>query len=869
MRRFATLAAALLVLPLAAYGQTDSVGPPFLPDSSIAYSPAQSIKFYTDVTFGSTCYLAVWDDDRAGDGFDVYAARLLPDGTLLDSAPVAVGNDRTDDMAPAVAFDGTNFLVVWFSGPYGEQAVLGARVSPAGVLLDSGGFVISNEAEDQVLPDVDFNGTDYFVAWADARNGAYTRIFGSRVTPSAQVLDPGGFEVNPGSYTAPSVASNGDRWLVVWQDNSQAIVGGARIAANGTVLDPAGITIGSGADIRTFPDVTWDGQDWFAVWQDRRSGGSLENWSVYGARVDTSGQVLDPQGIAIANSDSKYEGQPGIGTGDSLLLVTWKDNGNNQLTASRVTRGGVVVDPGGKTLGSMPNNPSSVAFDGANWLALGHGGVVTNGRPHVRATRVNPDCVALDPFPNITVSLAGGNHACTGAAFNGSNHLAVWQDQTNGYYTYNIRASRITPDGTVLDPEGIMVSDTFAVQNYVTVGGGNGRWLAAWFDRRRGQGELWGARIDSNGAVLDPNAFPISSGTWNNMMATIGFDGANWLVVWKKYEGFPDTVAAARVSRDGVVLDPTAIKVATTTGVMGWERMTSYGVAFDGTNYLVAWPDRRNGNWDVYGARVSTAGQVLDPDGIAICRRSGEQGQPRLAFGAGNYLAVWRDSAGGSNDIYAARLTPAGVLLDSPPIALSTARGAQTTPTVGFDGTHYIVSWMDGRTNLSDIYCARVSINGTVLDPNGILVSDEHRGEIRPSVSANPAGPTLIAYTGYVVYPYQAQRALGTMVNWPSGIEESPKPQASSHKPAATLIRGILWLGAGHDRENGDCPAANSMSCSEGLSPVFALLDASGRKACDLHPGPNDVSHLPPGIYFATVYGARNAVYARKVILTD
>jgi hypothetical protein len=41
-------------------------------------------------------------------------------------------------------------------------------------------------------------------------------------------------------------------------------------------------------------------------------------------------------------------------------------------------------------------------------------------------------------------------------------------------------------------------------------------------------------------------------------------------------------------------------------------------VAFDGTNYLVAWEDERSGSQDIYGARVTRGGVVLDPAGFLI-----------------------------------------------------------------------------------------------------------------------------------------------------------------------------------------------------------------------------------------------------------
>jgi len=66
------------------------------------------------------------------------------------------------------------------------------------------------------------------------------------------------------------------------------------------------------------------------------------------------------------------------------------------------------------------------------------------------------------------------------------------------------------------------------------------------------------------------------------------------------------------------------------------------------------------------------------------------------------------------------------------------------------------------------------------------------------------------------------------------GIEESRKPQAVSHKPMATVVRGVLWL-----------PSASSHK-----PQATSLLDISGRKVLDLKTGANDVSRLAPGVYF-------------------
>jgi photosystem II stability/assembly factor-like uncharacterized protein len=89
----------------------------------------------------------------------------------------------------------------------------------------------------------------------------------------------------------------------------------------------------------------------------------------------------------------------------------------------------------------------------------------------------------------------------------------------------------------------------------------------------------------------------------------------------------------------------------------------------------------------------------------------------------------------------------------------------------------------------------------------------------------------LNAGTGYVV------GSGGTILKtgYGGGIEEREKSEVRRVKPGATLIRGMLDLGA-YSRQHSAYRAE--------------LLDAAGRKAVALRAGANDVSRLPPGVYF-------------------
>ena len=77
------------------------------------------------------------------------------------------------------------------------------------------------------------------------------------------------------------------------------------------------------------------------------------------------------------------------------------------------------------------------------------------------------------------------------------------------------------------------------------------------------------------------------------------------------------------------------------------------------------------------------------------------------------------DARGGTGqDLYGARVSKDGVVLGSAPIVISAAAGDEADAAVAFDGTNYLVVWQDQRGSTGrDIYAARVSPDGTVLDP--------------------------------------------------------------------------------------------------------------------------------------------------------
>lgn len=305
------------------------------------------------LAFDGTNYLAVWADDRTGLNSDIYASRISRAGTLLDPQGIAIRVGVADQVSPEVFFDGTNFLVVWEERPLlpdGDSDILGARVSTAGVLLDSTPIAISTAVGDQRAPDVALNGSSWLVAWDDRRAGQdQADIYGARVAGDGTVLDPAGIPIStlPSNQRRPSIACDPADCLVVWGDTPNFIVvgphdgvDGARVAPNGTVLDPAGIPISVGPDLEVLPDLAFDGTNYLVVWLDRSFPFDIRQ--LYGARVSPAGTKVGAARVRLAPLKQGME-SASVAFTRTQYIVFWQ-RFEGDVHATRVTKGGLPLD---------------------------------------------------------------------------------------------------------------------------------------------------------------------------------------------------------------------------------------------------------------------------------------------------------------------------------------------------------------------------------------------------------------------------------------------------------------------------------------------------------------------------------------------
>jgi hypothetical protein len=838
-------------------------GTEFLLDTNNALVPAPGSQHNADIAFDGTNYLVVWEDQRGGGYPDICGARVTPAGVVLDPAGFTISQATYEQGHPAVAFDGTNYLVVWDDGRRGHVLdIFGARVTPGGTVLDPGGILIARSSNDRRNPDVGFDGTGFLVVWEDDRAGLdSTDIYGARVTTGGMVLDTAGIVISHAVRTqyTPAIAFDGTNFLVAWQDNrtsaEQADIYGARVTPAGTVLDPAGFNVSQAPDAQWSPDIAFDGTNFLVTWQDVR-GSFPPVVSIYAGRVTPSGLALDPGGFDIAAGSGGT--QPAVAFDGANFFVVWYEV--HGLVPAYYSVWGRRVTPGGTVLDSA-------------------------------AIAVAPAELWSQQFP------------VTG--FDGANFLVLWEDCRNKPNEPDIYGTRVTPAGTVLDTGGFVISLSARGQYAPALGFDGTNFLAVWEDDRAGYTDIYGARVTPDGTVLDPQGFAISQAANWQYYPVLVFDGTNYLVVWQDYRNDPSDpdIYGARVNHNGTVLDPGGIAISDAVG-----RQNYPALSFGGTDFLVVWQDGRSGSYDIYGTRVTTGGLVLNTDGIAISQSPGHQWKPAMDFDGTNYLIVWEDYRNSTSDIYGTRVTPQGTVLDPNGIAISQVDDGQYVPALGFDGSNFLVAWEDyRRSQYADIYGARVTPGGTVLDTAGLAICYVHNWQTNPALAFNdsnflvlweddrrtpgttdiygtwgsPAGEVfgqgaIVWQPGSQTYPalargtgsrlflsyqgwagtvgnklYNSQRVWGKMDPTPGGIEETMNDERVTMNVGPTIVRGVLLLP------------------SSLLTANSSLLSIDGRKVLDLRPGANDVRALAPGVYFVRAVSRKpSAVSYSKVVVT-
>ncbi|MDH3785603.1 MAG: PKD domain-containing protein, partial [Acidobacteriota bacterium] len=426
--------------------------------------------------------------------------------------------------------------------------------------------------------------------------------------------------------------------------------------------------------------IAWNGQNWLVIWehQTKATDGVGSPVKIYGARVAPDGTVLD----------SPFEILEAPGYAGSMVVTAVAANGSEWLVVGQADSGGgiggVRVAGDGTVLDAVPVTlvPDTyfLYFDASLRVAQGEYLLVYRAQSVYQARRLAPDLSLIASPIYLPTSTAR-------VASNGTDYFVTWDPSGGTLY-----GSRMTVDGTLLDPAGIPI-----------------------------MASLWDAGDDSR----------------------VEWDGTQWWV----FHGLPypdGGLHFARITPGGTVIDSPPVFVHDTDPA---SFVGPYAVAGGLAGGLqLVWADQNCGGcpnpwtfgttpWDIHGKNISVAGQI----GIEkpMSNATPAQTQPDLTTGPGQFLAVFHSESGGVKRIMVQRLDNQGDTIDAEPIEIASSPYA-THPAVAWNGSLYMIVWDeffycvggDPPPCGNFIQAVRMLPDGTVIDAQPITVLEANHADV-------------------------------------------------------------------------------------------------------------------------------------------
>ncbi|UCD19688.1 MAG: T9SS type A sorting domain-containing protein [candidate division WOR-3 bacterium] len=406
------------------------------------------------------------------------------------------------------------------------------------------------------------------ITWEDERLGAANSdIYSQRITLIGDTLwreDGEAVCVAAGNQRSPQIIPDGPGGaLIAWEDQraGNSDIYGQKIDQNGLSQWMAdGVALSTAAGAQIAPRIAPDGSGGaIVVWEDRRAGGN--NRDIYAQRVGAAGNALwTANGVAICANASAQQYPEIVSDGLGGAIITWQDRrngGNNRdIYAQRIDSSGSVL-----------------------WTVDGVGICMAAGQ---------------QTLPKIVSDGSGGA-------------IITWLDGGTAIY-----AQRVDTAGAVqwaVDGVAVCPASSFQEEPAMISDGAGGAVLV-WPDTRSGNYDIYAQRINASGVRQ-----------WG--------DGGVGIAVSANDEYSPQQAT------DGAG-----------GAVIAYEL---HGPTYD--------------DYDIYVQHVDSGGNLMwVPGGVGICTAAMHQSNPQMVSDdAGGALIAWYDERNGDPDIYAARIDALGM----------------------------------------------------------------------------------------------------------------------------------------------------------------------------------------------------------------
>jgi PKD repeat protein len=662
------------------YGMRLSSSGDFLDAVPLAITAAPAAQNKPRAAWNGSHWLVVYESyDTSGTGFfysqSIEAVRVSPTGEVLDAQAIRFPGIPSGSWT--VTANGSGWTITARRSSASSD-IVALRVSADGVLLDAPTHTVVDSSI--------YQASNFRLAYADGVHlltfdnyvslGTYHTI-GVRFDDNLNLLDTAPLELVDSSTAG--LVSNGSAFYLVWnefQPDLSTLLLGSRLDTLATLLDPGGVTVAGDKGVSsTTVSALWDGINWRVVFQI-----GTDLWTT---RVSESGSVLDPGGVPVPGPQSGRTAGDGAG-GFQIVWSDFADNNYDTYTAA-VDASNVASADQFLSIGTGQQLRSDAA--------LGDDGMMLVYRSlRAASTRVLAQPLHANglPLTAVPIELESGpgfiGPGSPAVAWNGSVYLVAWATAEG------VAAQRIAQDGTLLDGNPITVMPNAFGRADVAALGNDFLVTGRQFGSSSEFVLPVAARVSGSGTVLD--AAPQVLGAYYAGTPAVTSIGGRWLVVWHRNFSHDDPTAETLgtfISADGTLEPDFAIHGLFST--VGGNSVFEVGLASNGaTAVMVQSQELTSGvETDLLVRTIDAAGAVSDM--INLTPWAGNQYSPRATWDGTHFIIVYQDQKARTaalsldqldarSDLFGMRLDTTGNPVDPQGFVISADPVGETYPNV-------------------------------------------------------------------------------------------------------------------------------------------------------------------------------------------
>jgi hypothetical protein len=408
------------------------------------------------------------------------------------------------------------------------------------------------------------------------------------------------------------------------------------------------------------------------------------------------------------------------------------DTAPTASTAPKAWQGAALIETNSAGDAGEPQ----IAFDASgNALAVWH---QSDGmRDNIYANRFSPG-TGWGTAELVEIDNAGGASSPQIAFDASGNALAVWR-QSDGMRN-NIYANRFSPGTGWAAAELIEIDNAGTANNPQIAFDASGNALAVWEQSDGMRRNIWANRFSPGTGWAAAELIEINNagGAYGPQIA---FDpSGNALAVWEQSDGMRTNIYANRFSP------------GTGWGAAELIEIDNAGdayrpqIAFDASgNALAVWRQYDGMRYNIWANRFSPgtgwgAAELIEID------NAGDAYYPQIAFDAsGNALAVWRQFDGMRTSIYANRFSPATGWGAAELVEVNNA-GSAGSPQIAFDASgNALAVWQQSDGMRENIWANRFS-PGTGWGTAELLEINNAGGSSNPQIAFDATGNALAVW---------------------------------------------------------------------------------------------------------------------------